>query len=218
MSAATIDLDDLTPDELAGITTRGPAVGKITGVNHLMMVCRDFERSLHFYRDLLGFRLLTHTHGRAADPADRTSKFAYDSIAFFRVTDNVVFGLYELRHAAEQAHASTTLEIWPEADRHHLPPTPFGLDHLSFNVPTWADVVWFHGHLEANGVAVSPLFDFTDGSAGRMFDENWPVFPTEPGATPLFRDPSDQVLSGSVYFYDPDGNALEVSTTDWTRP
>jgi catechol 2,3-dioxygenase-like lactoylglutathione lyase family enzyme len=215
--SARAEVQELSPEELAHYTTRGEATGKIVGVNHMMLVCRDFERSLTFYRDILGFKLISHTSGRAYDPADRSKLFAYDSISFFRVAPRFVFGLYEIRHAEEQAHASTTLEIWPNKEEHHLPPHPFGLDHISFHVPTWKDVLWFREHLQSQGVAVSPIFDFADGGAQRMFDENWPAFASEPSETPWLRDKSENVLSGSVYFYDPDGNALEVSTDDWTR-
>jgi catechol 2,3-dioxygenase-like lactoylglutathione lyase family enzyme len=215
--ATTTTLNELTPEEMRSHQARGPATGKINGVNHLMLVCKDFERSLRFYRDVLGFTLLAHSMGRAADADDRTKAFAYDSIAFFRVCDNIVFGLYELRHAADQANASTTLEIWPEDGRHTLPPRPFGMDHISWNVPTFADLLWFRDHLLAHGVEVSPVFDWVGGKAHEMFDEHWPVIPTEVTETPFFRDTERKVLSSSIYFYDPDGNALEISSTDWSR-
>jgi catechol 2,3-dioxygenase-like lactoylglutathione lyase family enzyme len=217
-NSATTQVQLLVESELEGVITSGAATGKINGINHLVIVIRDFERSLKFYRDVLGFKLITHTPGRAANPDDRTQLFAYDSLSFMRVADNVVLGLYECKHAAIQSHASTTVGIWPDSEAHHLPITPFGLDHISFNVPTWTDVLWFRDHLTEHGISVSQIFDYADGSASRIFDETWPLMPTEPGSTSLFRDKEDVVLSGSVYFYDPDGNALEVSTMDWTRP
>jgi catechol 2,3-dioxygenase-like lactoylglutathione lyase family enzyme len=211
-------LQRLDPEELAAVTTRGPATGRITGINHLMLVCRDFERSLRFYRDLLGMRLIFHGPGRAADAADRSAAFAYDSIAFFRVTESIVFGLYEIRHAPEPAQASTTLEIWPEPERHPFPVAPSGMDHLSFQVGSWSELLWFREHLVDAGVPVSPPFDFTDGQASALFEEHWPLIPTDASATPLFADPAFPVLAGSIYFYDPDGNPVELSTTDRTRP
>src|ERR1700748_198826 len=104
----TKEIADLSNEELDEIITAGPATGRITGINHMMIVVKDFQRSLEFYRDLLGFKLISHTPGRAADPDDRRYKFGYDSIAFFRIADNIAFGLYEIKHAALQAHASST--------------------------------------------------------------------------------------------------------------
>lgn len=215
-ATATTELADFSTAELDEIVTNGDASGKISGVNHMVLICRDFERSLNFYRDVLGFKLILRIPGRAADPSDRTSKFAYDSLSFFRIADNVVLGLYEIRHAAPPA-ASTTLEIWPNPDDHQLPQRPSGLDHISFLVPSWQDVKWFRDRLTEHEISVSPLFDLADGSGQAVFDENWPAFPSDPGTTPWFRDPRDKFNSGSIYFYDPDENALEISTADWTR-
>ena len=38
----------------------------ITGINHLVLVCKDMEETLHFYRDLLGLRV------KATLPGNRT--------------------------------------------------------------------------------------------------------------------------------------------------
>jgi catechol 2,3-dioxygenase-like lactoylglutathione lyase family enzyme len=210
-------LQRLDPERLEAVAGGGPAAGRITGINHLMLVCADFERSVRFYRDLLGMRLIFHGPGRAADAADRSAAFAYDSIAFFRVTPTFVFGLYEVRHAPQPAQASTTLEIWPDAEAHPFPVATSGMDHLSFDVGSWTELLWFRDHLVAHGVAVSEPLDFTDGQARARFDEHWPLIPTDDAPTPLFADPAFPVLAGSIYFYDPDGNPVELSTTDRTR-
>jgi hypothetical protein len=60
-------------------------------------------------------------------------------------------------------------------------------DHLSFDVPEHEDVVWFREHLLANGVAVSEVSERRGKDGAHRF-------------------------ISSIYFYDPSGNPLEISS------
>src|ERR1051325_4016344 len=42
-------------------TTGGPAVGRLAGVNHLQLIVSDMDRSVRFYRDILGLRVIRTT-------------------------------------------------------------------------------------------------------------------------------------------------------------
>ncbi|MCA1217890.1 VOC family protein [Streptomyces sp. 8L] len=37
---------------------RGPATGRISGINHLVMFAKDMDEGVRFYRDVLGLRVV----------------------------------------------------------------------------------------------------------------------------------------------------------------
>jgi catechol-2,3-dioxygenase len=61
------------------------------------------------------------------------------------------------------------------------------MDHLSFDVPTHADVVWFREHLLSHDVAVSEISERRGANNAHRF-------------------------ISSIYFNDPSGNPLEIAT------
>jgi catechol 2,3-dioxygenase-like lactoylglutathione lyase family enzyme len=96
--------------------------------------------------------------------------------------------LIEVKGAKPPQQSIWIPSFWPG---NHLPPhSPEKLDHLAFDVATFDDLVWFHGHLRASGVAVSDV-----------------VRRSNP---PRFVD--------SIYFNDPSGIPLEIATWDRADP
>jgi catechol 2,3-dioxygenase-like lactoylglutathione lyase family enzyme len=125
----------------------GPAAGKIDGINHLVLVCKDMERSVRFYRDLLGLRLV------ATQPTPRAE---YERQYFFELGNGELLSLYQVANAAAATETAIVPKMWPESVL-GPPAHPEKMDHLAFDVPTNEDVAWFKAHLESSGVAVSAI-------------------------------------------------------------
>jgi glyoxylase I family protein len=114
----------------------------VTPVSHLSLSVTDLDRSLAFYRDVLGAPVL-------AAPYDGEPQFK-GRIAL------VLIGAVGLDL---QEHADNTGEPFD--------PDHTGLDHLAFSVESRHDLERWAGLLDEAGVAHSPL---RDAGPGTMFD------------------------------------------------
>ncbi len=108
-----------------------------TGVNHLALVTNDMDRTIRFWRDLLGLRLVAGL-GR---PGYRHY--------FFELTANDLLAFFEWPDAA----------MLPEKD-HGVPVKgPVGFDHLSLEVASKEDLWELYDKLDAAGFWVSEILD-----------------------------------------------------------
>ncbi|WP_157121572.1 VOC family protein [Nocardia miyunensis] len=188
----------------------GPATGRISGINHLVLFTRDINEGVRFYRDILGLRVVrtvrfatsadglrraaNHSSGGAVANAAEPSSVAVEMTVrqvFFEMGNGELFSLYESPAVAEKPAAPVSSVLWPSeiSERCSQPREPQKMDHLSFDVPTHADVEWFREHLLAHGVAVSEISE-------------------RRGANNMHR------FISSFYFLDPSGNPLEIATFD----
>lgn len=187
------------------IQEAGPAAGRISGINHIVMLVDDMNEAVRFYRDVLGLRVvrtirfrtnpesLGHeahmTTGQAVDL--ETSGMFVEMEAkqvFFEMGNGELFSLYETDRPMPPPEMSISSTLWPPADAEVAPPIePHKLDHLAFNVDTAEEIEWFCEHLKANGVTVSAVVE----RRGPDGVHRWLT---------------------SVYFYDPSGNPLEIAT------
>jgi len=123
---------------------------RYTGINHLAMATRDMDRTIRFWRDLLGLRLVAGL-GR---PGYRHYFFeisAHDMIAFF-----------EWPHVQEI----------PLKD-HGVPVKgPFVFDHVSLEVGSDEDLWELKDRLEATGEWVSEIVDHGFIHSIYTFDPN----------------------------------------------
>lgn len=162
------------------VVQAGPAAGKITGFNHLVLVCRDMNASVRFYRDILGLRIMRTAPERRG----------YQKQYFFELGNGELFSLYQMANVVERPEPPVVNSAWPGSDG--VPPqNPQKMDHLAFNVDDMETLLWFQQHLRSRGVAVSEVFG-------------------QPAGT--------EFLPGRIYFYDPDGNPLEIATLDAANP
>ncbi|MFH1135982.1 MAG: VOC family protein [Pseudomonadota bacterium] len=110
---------------------------KFKGINHLAMITGDMDRTIHFWRDLLGFRLVAGL-GR---PGYRHY--------FFEISENDLLAFFE----------------WPdvkplEEKDHGYPVTGrVGFDHVSFGVEREDDLWELKSRLSAAGFPVSGVID-----------------------------------------------------------
>jgi len=186
----------------------GPAAGRISGINHLVIFTRDMNEGVRFYRDLLGLRVVrtvrfntsadglrtaaNHSAGGAVEERSTPSDVAVDFTVrqvFFEMGNGELFSLYEPPTVADRPAAPIGSVLWPAsaARMWSRPSVPQKMDHLSFDVPTHDDVEWFRDHLAANGVTVSEISERRG------------------------KDNTHRFIS-SFYFCDPSGNPLEIAT------
>ena len=123
---------------------------KFNGINHLAMATGDIDKTIHFWRDLLGMRLVAGV-GR---PGYRHY--------FFEISENDLIAFFE----------------WPGvesvAEKDHGEPVsgPFIFDHVSFGVETEDDLWELKDKLAAAGVEVSEVIDHGFIHSIYAFDPN----------------------------------------------
>lgn len=188
------------------VATKGPAVGKITGINHLVLFTHDMNECVRFYRDLLGMKIVRtqprfSSNALSLQASARISKgtlrneAAVDLSAtqvFFEIGNGDLISFYEVKEVDKKPNASIVSFLWPPAPT-KAPEHPQKLDHLAFNVATRADLVWYREHLLAHGVAVSDIVERSGTDSKYRF-----------------------VIS--IYFSDPSNNPLEIATFAYEDP
>lgn len=100
----------------------------LAGIHHVALICSDYQRSKHFYTEILGLKVLAE-HYRAERLSYKLDLLLPDG---------------------------SQLELFSFPNPPPRPSTPEaqGLRHLAFQVLDVAQVV---AHLEANGIAVEPV-------------------------------------------------------------
>jgi catechol 2,3-dioxygenase-like lactoylglutathione lyase family enzyme len=110
---------------------------KFNGVNHLAMATGDMDKTIRFWRDLLGMRLVAGL----GQPGYRHY--------FFQISDADLIAFFEWPG------------VQPVAEKEHGRPVrgPFVFDHVSFGVETEDDLWELKDKLEAAGFPVSDVID-----------------------------------------------------------
>lgn len=191
----------------------GPAVGLISGINHLVMFAEDMDESVRFYRDLLGLRAVRtqrftstasglrksaqHSSGAATEAAS-VSDVAVEvelTQVFFEMGNGELFSLYQAPEVSTRPDAPVSSVLWPEDGKARCsrPVLPQKLDHLAFDVASHEQVEWFREHLISQGVSCSDV-------TYRMGHNNTHRF------------------ISSIYFFDPSGNPLEIASFNRMDP
>lgn len=154
-----------------------------TGINHLAMVTGDMDRTIRFWRDLLGMRLVA---GLGSE--------GYRHY-FFEISDRDMIAFFEW----------PAVENIPEKD-HGVPVKgPFAFDHISFGVASDDDLWVLKDRLEADELWVSEVIDHGFIHSIYTFDPNHipiefssPVAGVDLRRQPQMRDrhPSKVALEG----------------------
>lgn len=123
---------------------------KYNGINHLAMATGDIDKTIHFWRDLLGMRLVAGV-GR---PGYRHY--------FFEISETDLIAFFEWPG------------VEPAAEKDHGEPTsgPFIFDHVSFGVETEDDLWNVKDKLAAAGFEVSDVIDHGFIHSIYAFDPN----------------------------------------------
>ena len=112
---------------------------KFRGVNHLAMVTNDMEKTVRFYRDILGMPLVA--------AIGNTPQLPYRHY-FFEAGPNSTIAFFEWPGMVEKRHKPAGLPArgWIQ------------VDHVSFNVEDEESLLELQQPLEANGVEVTVNF------------------------------------------------------------
>jgi len=110
---------------------------KFNGINHLAMVTGDMDRTIRFWRDLLGLRLVAGL----GEPGYRHY--------FFEISQHDLLAFFEWPDAAGV----------PEKDHGYPVKGPVVFDHISFGVDREEDLWGIKDRLEAAGFQVSGVID-----------------------------------------------------------
>ena len=110
---------------------------KFNGVNHLAMATGDMDRTIRFWRDLLGMRLVAGL-----------GKPGYRHY-FFQISNNDLLAFFEWQG------------VQPVVEKEHGRPVqgPFIFDHVSFGVEDEEDLWELKDRLEAAGFNVSDVIN-----------------------------------------------------------
>lgn len=123
---------------------------KFNGVNHLAMVTNNMDKTIRFWRDLLGMRLVAGL-GR---PGYRHY--------FFQLSDNDLVAFFEW----------SDVEPLPKKDHGEPVKGPFIFDHVSFGVESEKDLWELKDKLEVAGFEVSDIIDHGFIHSIYSFDPN----------------------------------------------
>jgi catechol 2,3-dioxygenase-like lactoylglutathione lyase family enzyme len=166
----------------------------IDGFNHLVLVTNDMEKTARFYCDLLGFSIKA-TVGNTAKEGGLNFKGQlapvgddWTRIYFFGIGERDMLGVLEVPDVDTTADPSHFPALWPEEGT-RTSVRPQKLDHLAFNVADLGRLEALQRRLRDAGITVSDIASI-DGP-------------------PFVK---------SIYFYDPNGVALEVATWDLADP
>ena len=116
----------------------------IGDIHHLRLTVTDVERSRQFYTSLLGFEIVAESPPPGDPSAGEVFKVLFGGVVMIR--GNLIMGLRPMAPAGDQ-----------------FDPDRVGLDHLSFGVPSRADLeqaaALFDEHGVTHGV-ITPLPSF----------------------------------------------------------
>jgi catechol 2,3-dioxygenase-like lactoylglutathione lyase family enzyme len=159
---------------------------ELRGINHLALVCRDMERTVHFYQDVLGMPLI-----KTIDlPGGMGQHFFFDigggdSLAFFWFPE-----------APEPVHGVSSPDpnvfFDPKAE---LVTAIASMNHVAFDVEA-NRMEEYRERLVAEGIKVTPIINHDNSP--RQVSMEW----------------NDETFVRSMYFFDPDGILLEFAA--WT--
>ncbi len=123
---------------------------KYNGINHLAMVTGDMDKTIRFWRDLLGMRLVAGL-----------GKPGYRHY-FFQISDNDLIAFFEWS------------DVEPVKEKDHGRPVkgPFIFDHVSLGVDTDEDLWQLYDRLQAAGFWVSEMIDHGFIHSIYTFDPN----------------------------------------------
>jgi catechol 2,3-dioxygenase-like lactoylglutathione lyase family enzyme len=123
---------------------------KYTGIHHLAMITDDMDKTIRFWRDLLGMRMLAAT-------GDGTNRQYY-----FEISENNIISFFEWPQAAN-----------PEEKDHGVPTKePLAFDHVAIGVADDEALLSVKKNLEDAGFWVSHVVDHGFIHSIYSFDPN----------------------------------------------
>jgi catechol 2,3-dioxygenase-like lactoylglutathione lyase family enzyme len=157
----------------------------IRGLNHLALVCKDMAQTVEFYTGVLGMPLIKTIEL----PGGMGQHF------FFDIGNGDALAFFWFPNAPEAQPGVTNPAGLPMSDK-SMVTAHASMNHVAFNVsPEKIDE--YYEKLKAKGIKATRVISHDDSPLGASLD----ITPT--------------TFVRSIYFFDPDGIALEFAA--WTR-
>ena len=112
------------------------------GFHHIALVTRDLDATIHFYRDILGMQV-----GKIFPATPERGRHG-----FIQPGESTAWGLHFFEYPAADIFAQPG-----NPDPAHF--IPGAMQHIAFTLPAEADGLRLREHLQAQGVAVTPVND-----------------------------------------------------------
>jgi catechol 2,3-dioxygenase-like lactoylglutathione lyase family enzyme len=156
---------------------------EIGGIHHLALVCKDMERTVDFYTNVLGM------------PLTLTVDLPYGlgKHFFFDIGNGDALAFFWFRDAPEAAPGIASARYLPTSGK-SIVSAHGSMNHVAFNVPA-EKIDEYYKMLVAKGVKPGPILNHDE---------------SERGASP---DVTPTTYVRSIYFFDPDGVCLEFAAS-----
>ncbi|MCC5635628.1 VOC family protein [Nostoc sp. CHAB 5844] len=126
---------------------------QITGINHIALVCQDMARTVDFYTNTLGMKLI-----KTIVLPDGGQHFFFD----IGNGDALAFFWFPNAPQAAPGIASASPDFWQTGN---IATAHASLNHLAFNVPV-EKIAEYREKLVAKGVEVTPVLHHADVPSG----------------------------------------------------
>lgn len=151
------------------------------GINHLALVCKNMARTVHFYRDILGFPLI-----KTVEVAGDEPNWGGMQHFFFDIGNNTSLAFIWYHNTPEAVPGVASAPVGGGMSAHG------SMNHVAFDVaPEMLEV--YRQRLLDHAIKVSPIINHDDSRA---------TVSPEVNETTYVR---------AIYFTDPDGVRLEMA-------
>jgi len=164
---------------------------QITGLHHILLVTRQFDKTVDLLVNVLGLKVKGTTRRTMnAYPAgeEARSQVPVDRLYFLQMPDKAMIVVAEVPDGETPEIRPSLPAYWP--DMTYEKPQMGKVDHLALNVASRADLLHFQQLLREHGYSVSEI--------------------NERKGSPKFVK--------SIYFHSPDGLPMEICTWDFNDP
>ena len=129
---------------------------RIRGFNHVVLCTNDMDKTIRFYRDLLGLKIKAASGVPAAAMGGRFGP--WKRLYFFELGDGSTLAFAEFPSLDTASEASFFDSIWPEGEGLKVTRAQ-KMDHIALNVDRKADLEHYRDVLRAAGYTVTDIVE-----------------------------------------------------------
>ena len=127
----------------------------ITGVNHVVLLTSDMDKTLQFYCGILGMKVKANTSRKVHTKGVMAVTKGYERLYFLDLPDGGMLAFGEVKGQDARAFPSLSSALWPTPAT--VAEMPTKMDHLAFNVNSLAELQALREKFVACGIPCSPI-------------------------------------------------------------